>query len=315
MTLFVGDAQVDNQLFPEGSFDFPVVLVRQSSKPLPPISPLDPIERIIQASYNDALFAVSFVLEESSSQLCLQTMTIRCKPLTLYIEDALVYALAEFMNSFIGACSVEPLTLSWRRDEDDEKEVFLKMWLPSTVLIKSNAMANPVHINHLRIENISILLSIHASIKLYVALDQSPLHFKDYQRTEVRTTSYTLGHNLTMHYLSSALFRAGWVVSSLDLLGNPGGFARTVGSGIRDFVQLPYEGILQGPWAFVAGITHGSLSLVKHITAGKLVIFVLFLNLFSFLVESSTSSLPQQELSSLSPIWQVLWREIWSVFH
>lgn len=33
------------------------------------------------------------------------------------------------------------------------------------------------------------------------------------------TTAYRLGQTLAMHYVSSALFKAGWVVGSLELLG------------------------------------------------------------------------------------------------
>ena len=59
------------------------------------------------------------------------------------------------------------------------------------------------------------------------------------------------------------------MVSSLELIGSPGGFARTLGTGLRDFVSLPYHGILEGPWGFLVGVTHGSASLMKHFTAGK----------------------------------------------
>lgn len=62
---------------------------------------------------------------------------------------------------------------------------------------------------------------------------------------------------------------SGWAIGSLELLGAPGGLARTLGSGLRDFVSLPYRGILLGPRAFLVGIAHGSASLMKHITAGK----------------------------------------------
>jgi vacuolar protein sorting-associated protein 13B len=83
------------------------------------------------------------------------------------------------------------------------------------------------------------------------------------------TTNYALGQSLARHYISGALFRAGWVVGSLDLIGSPAGFTRIVGDGIKDFVGLPYQGIFHGPWAFVSGITYGSTSLVKHVSAGK----------------------------------------------
>lgn len=73
-----------------------------------------------------------------------------------------------------------------------------------------------------------------------------------------------------MHYLSGAIFGAGWVVGSLELLGSPSGLARAMGTGLRDFIHLPYQGLIQGPWAFLRGISHGSASLMKHVTAGTL---------------------------------------------
>ena len=76
------------------------------------------------------------------------------------------------------------------------------------------------------------------------------------------------GQSLARHYISGALFRSHWVVGSLDLIGSPSGFTRTVGEGVKDFVAMPYQGIFQGPWSFVSGLTSGSSSLVKHVSAG-----------------------------------------------
>lgn len=86
----------------------------------------------------------------------------------------------------------------------------------------------------------------------------------------MKRITFRLGHALTMHYLSGAIFGAGWVVSSLELLGSPGGLARAMGTGLRDFVSMPYRGLIVGPMAFLRGITQGSASLMKHITAGTL---------------------------------------------
>lgn len=44
---------------------------------------------------------------------------------------------------------------------------------------------------------------------LYIALDHSPLQFAKFERINVLTSSYRLGHALTMHYLSEAIFGAG----------------------------------------------------------------------------------------------------------
>ncbi|CAL4195901.1 unnamed protein product [Meganyctiphanes norvegica] len=272
--VFVGDAQIDNQLFTAGKYDFPVILIQQNPESAPHFSPLDPIERAVQISHNAAVFTLKLVIEHTPNQLCLYSVHLKIKPITIYAEDAVFYSLTEILSSFLPVGKQKPLRYWEDKEGDEEKEEVsapVIMKLPQEVLIKSNAMMQPIHMTHLTIDPIALLLSVHASVKLYLALDQSPLYFGAFHRSEILTTSYSLGHSLTMHYLSGALIRAGWVVGSLDLLGNPGGFARTVGSGMRDFVQLPYEGILQGPWAFFAGMTHGSLSLLKHLTAGTVV--------------------------------------------
>lgn len=77
-----------------------------------------------------------------------------------------------------------------------------------------------------------------------------------------------LGYNIGMHYVSDAIFGAGWVVGSLEILGSPSGLARSVSSGLWDFVSMPVQGLMRGPWGVLLGITYGSASLIKNITAG-----------------------------------------------
>lgn len=71
-----------------------------------------------------------------------------------------------------------------------------------------------------------------------------------------------------MHYLSGALFGAGWVVGSLEILGSPSGLARSFSSGFIDFVSMPVQGLFNGPWGFLVGLTQGTASLLKNVTQG-----------------------------------------------
>lgn len=299
--LLIEDVQIDNQMFSEGNFDFPVILVRQNGLKGPSRSSSKKITETEKFLYLSSTI-------DFSPLLAVQNMNITMKPLTLYLEDTLIYYTLLFFNN-VGSS----VNHDCRQFDRHEVIKTLKIWLPREILLKSKAMTRPLQIGNLSIEAVSVLLSIHASVKLYIALDQSPLHFKEYRRKAIITTGYSLGYNLTVHYLSNALLRAGWVVTSLDLLGNPGGFARTVGSGLRDFVQLPIEGILQGPWAFVAGITHGSLSLIKHISTGMNLNLQLYV--LGFCYRKSFCILIFQELSFLLLIWQALWHAIWNVYH
>lgn len=91
-----------------------------------------------------------------------------------------------------------------------------------------------------------------------------------FENNAVWSTWYSFGHRLSLHYLSGALLKAGWVVASLDMIGSPAGFTRNVTDGVKDFVSLPYNGIWNGPWGFIVGLSQGSSSLVKHVSAGTL---------------------------------------------
>lgn len=44
--------------------------------------------------------------------------------------------------------------------------------------------------------------------------------------------------------------------------------ARSVSTGLWDFVSMPVQGLMRGPWGVLLGITYGSASLIKNITAG-----------------------------------------------
>lgn len=91
-----------------------------------------------------------------------------------------------------------------------------------------------------------------------------------FERGPVFTTARQLVHALAMHYAAGALFRAGWVVGSLEILGSPASLVRSIGNGVADFFRLPYEGLTRGPGAFVSGVSRGTTSFVKHISKGTL---------------------------------------------
>lgn len=58
------------------------------------------------------------------------------------------------------------------------------------------------------------------------------------------------------------------VIIVMILFYSPGGLARSLSTGLKDFVSMPVQGLFRGPWGFLAGITQGSASLLRNITAG-----------------------------------------------
>lgn len=108
---------------------------------------------------------------------------------------------------------------------------------------------------------------------MYIALDHSPLQFAQFEHKDIYTTTMKLGYNIGMHYVSDAIFGAGWVVGSLEILGrlvqitdsfeiqkinnyftcSPSGLARSVSTGLWDFVSMPVQGLMRGPWGVLLG--------------------------------------------------------------
>jgi vacuolar protein sorting-associated protein 13B len=269
----IGDLQLDNRMFQHGGFDFPVILIGQVPK-----RNLDcgfslslPLSRIMERFASDPLVVFTACLETVNNRdhacTVMRQLKVSLGPLCAYIEDTLITKLTDYLMCLL------PTMLILLPTSDSGVHLPPSATLvpiPKVTYWDSKQVAFPVRLRTLTVQPLSLLLSVHTSVKLYIALDHSPLQFSVFERRNLITTPYRLGHALTMHYLSGAMFGAGWVVGSLELLGSPGGFARTLGSGLRDFVSLPYRGIFEGPWGFLVGVTHGSASLMKHMTAGTL---------------------------------------------
>ncbi|EEC09550.1 vacuolar protein-sorting protein, putative [Ixodes scapularis] len=249
---FVGGLQLDNQLaggeVSDEVFDFPVVLVPQEDS-----APMQGCQ--------DAVASVTLSLElHPGGRAAVDSLVVKLRPLSLFIEDTLLYRVAR-MASFLRPvwCHV-PIAA----DAGDRR-------LLAEVAESSLALVRTVPVRELVLEPLMVRLSVHASLKLFLSLNGTPLSFARFSRTNLVTGCYQLGQLLTRHYVTGALFRAGWVVGSLDLLGNPTGLVRALGSGVSALVVLPYRGLVQGrPWAFLMGVSHGTSTMLRHISSGAL---------------------------------------------
>lgn len=260
-----GDLQVDNQLYHKSNFHF-AVLVCQGEKPEPAQGPSS---QSLLASSSDledyrrkCFIRLGLTFTEGESFFCdLNELSFELKPARLYVEDTFVYYIKTLFETYLPHSSLAgPPTLSPGGTQA----------LPVQVRQHARALVNPVKLRKLVILPVSLLVSIHASLKLYIASDHTPLSFSVFERGPVFTTARQLIHALAMHYASGALFRAGWVVGSLEILGSPASLVRSVGNGVADFFRLPYEGLTRGPGAFVSGVSRGTTSFVKHISKGTL---------------------------------------------
>lgn len=130
---------------------------------------------------------------------------IKIAPISSYIEDTYITQLLNYATSM-----VPPRFLV--TDEMKKTRTLVStigVYIPDYIMVDARILSAPLRLHNLKIEPVSILLSVHTSVRLYVALDHSPLYFGTFEKKNVLTTPYRLGNALTMHYLSGAIFGAG----------------------------------------------------------------------------------------------------------
>ncbi|XP_065177924.1 uncharacterized protein LOC135808631 [Sycon ciliatum] len=258
VNLTIGYVQAEN-LRKSEDVDFPVVLARQ----------VDPIsERARQhmpASPGSQDANTVFIGLELTSDNFPSRLVVQLPRLVVHVEDALLAqltALKDFAN-----IAVSP-------HEDRSADAPLKQvslcGLPAPLAKAMPTALHPLRIGEWSVSQIHISLTMHTSRKVFVSIDQSPLRLEAFRLWPGLSSPVTLLETASLHYISLALSSLGWLVSSLELLGSPGGLVRNVGYGVRDLVQLPYQGLSQGPSSFLNGLSGGTTSLLRHLSAGVL---------------------------------------------
>uniref|UniRef100_A0A182P8W4 Chorein N-terminal domain-containing protein n=1 Tax=Anopheles epiroticus TaxID=199890 RepID=A0A182P8W4_9DIPT len=278
-TVHCANVQVDNELHSGGEYDFPVVLcsedheAKQRKLPAQPLTNPYRVEDALEQLAKAALCTLECDLvgdsdgDEDGGWSGVESLRVKINPIRAYIEDTYINVLVDYLMECL------PAGMLHEQRENEAASVRVRcqpgeVLVPRAVVQQSNYLAEPIKFRCVRIEPLAVLLSVHACMRLYIALDHSPLEFAAFERRSVRSLPIKFGNAVGMHYLSGAIFGGGWVIGSLEILGSPSGLARSVTSGLRDFVSLPVQGLFRGPWGFLVGVTQGSASLVRNITAG-----------------------------------------------
>lgn len=111
---------------------------------------------------------------------------INIKPLSAYIEDVYITALVNYLSNLIPS-----RLIMWPKPKRKTQTLSLDMVrIPEDIIWESKVLARPLILKSLCIEPLSVSLSVHASIKLFIALDQSPLQFGVFERKALLTTPY-----------------------------------------------------------------------------------------------------------------------------
>lgn len=114
-------------------------------------------------------------------------ISINIKPLSTFIEDIYVTKLMEYLKVLVPT---KLIMLPKQNRTISFSLCSTLVSIPDHILFESVMMAKPLVLRSFVIEDVSILLSVHSSIKLYIALDQSPLQFSKFDKRWIMTTPF-----------------------------------------------------------------------------------------------------------------------------
>ncbi|KAH3830464.1 hypothetical protein DPMN_103708 [Dreissena polymorpha] len=207
-----GNVQLDNQKYQTENFDFPVVLVRKDfDKPwkgcdVEHLTQLNVLEKQAVLKSSSIMHIQIVYGTVSGRNSVIEKIECSIKPVNCYIDDKFVLHCIKQVGTFLPV----PLSIP-------EPLPMTTLKLPKSVKTVAQSLSSPVQIGHLLIHPVSAMFSVHASMKLFIASDETPLQFGKFEKLDLSTTSYQLTRALAMHYAFGALFRAGMCLNNASV--------------------------------------------------------------------------------------------------
>lgn len=194
--------QIDNQLDNENNvvYDFPVILQRHLDSNAQNSTVKEADVFIINKVKENSVLILKALLElpfNECNNVTVQSLNVKLLPVSLYLEDTFCYRLLDLVKSYTS--------IKFHSHNSHCSDIYF----PKKVLDISHIFLYPVYFQELKISIPEVTLSLHASLKLYLSLENSVLKFQPFEKDNLFTTSYEVGRAFILHYLTGALFRAG----------------------------------------------------------------------------------------------------------
>lgn len=154
--------QVDNELFPSGEYDFPVVLCNKDLPKMPghdvAVTSIWDLNEIIDEQENQEMFSVDVDLYEKCR---IENVVVKLQPIRVYIEDTFINFLLEIVDDCL------PTNLMPKSGRDDARVKLENGFVLVPIAVMSQAMilAEPLRLKSIRLEPLHILLSVHTCMR------------------------------------------------------------------------------------------------------------------------------------------------------
>ncbi|KAK7315042.1 hypothetical protein VNO77_33574 [Canavalia gladiata] len=105
---------------------------------------------------------------------------------------------------------------------------------------------------------------IHRGLMALADVEGAHIYLKDLTIAHHMASWESIQEILIRHYNRQLLHETYKLFGSAGVIGNPLGFARSMGLGIRDFLSVPAKSIMQSPTGLITGMAKGTTSLLSN---------------------------------------------------
>ncbi|KAL8217291.1 hypothetical protein R6Q57_024128 [Mikania cordata] len=105
---------------------------------------------------------------------------------------------------------------------------------------------------------------IHRGLMALADVEGAQIHLRQLTISHQLASLESIREILTSHYTRQLLHEMYKVFGSAGVIGNPMGFARSVGLGIKDFLSVPARSFMQSPAGLITGVAQGTSSLLSN---------------------------------------------------
>ncbi|CAK9101913.1 Vacuolar protein sorting-associated protein 13B (Cohen syndrome protein 1 homolog), partial [Durusdinium trenchii] len=209
-------------------------------------------------------------------------------PTTVAIEDALLRRLAHVVTPIAAVVVAQERrfqslrqnrALAARQQEHAQHESegrvgagrgFVDAKVPSEIM---PAASDRIYVRKLCIGELQLMATVRTTtLPMFVGIDRTQLRFSKVELADLYEGPLALQKDLMAHYVADAILGSPALLGSLEILGNPVGFVRSVGAGMYDLFSLPLGAIRHGYGAggVLRGVARGWTSLLLHFGEGAL---------------------------------------------
>eukprot|EP01028_Stygiella_incarcerata_P000862 TRINITY_DN1135_c0_g1_i6.p1 TRINITY_DN1135_c0_g1~~TRINITY_DN1135_c0_g1_i6.p1 ORF type:complete len:2894 (+),score=752.90 TRINITY_DN1135_c0_g1_i6:116-8797(+) len=204
--------------------------------------------------------------------------SIKLAELEIFLDNGSIDRIAEAANALTVETSPEKSswpaewemkhidTSSW--NEKAKKFVYFKMLhLNSIRTLVTYKLVLSQKLQHTRNPIEKFIRKVGFTV---MNVSDAPLKFNVLLLENVFETSQGILDLLKARYESDAKHQVVKLIGSADMIGNPVGLFRGLGTGVMDFFQEPAQGIVKGPKEFATGVRRGTHSMVKNTLSSAL---------------------------------------------